>query len=100
VEAAGAVDAHDASIAPWKTRRKRPLTAVPIRLVSSGTFAEPGTPLALFATTLATPGAPVNRQLQVVAPDGQSFVMKSAVGEAIASPITVILNWDPKTPGR
>jgi hypothetical protein len=29
----------------------------------------------------------------MVAPDGQSFVTQSVVGEASASPITVILNW-------
>ena len=38
----------------------------------------------------------MNRQQYAVSPDGQSFVMNSVVGEASASPITVILNWKPK----
>jgi hypothetical protein len=29
--------------------------------------------------------------------DSQSFVMHAAVGEANASPITIIRNWKPKT---
>ena len=35
-------------------------------------------------------------QQYMVSPDGQSFVMHSVVGDASASPITVILNWKPK----
>jgi hypothetical protein len=33
----------------------------------------------------------------MVSPDGRSFVMQSAVGQPTASPITVIVNWKPKT---
>ena len=73
------------------------LMAVPIRFLPDGVTAESGTPEPLFATTLGNPGGPVNRQLYVVAPGGQSFVMNSAVGDANASPITVILNWSPQT---
>jgi len=75
------------------------LMAVPIRLLPGGTTAESGTPLPLFATPLGNPGGPVNRHLYVVAADGQSFVMNSAIGEANASPITVILNWNPQPDG-
>ena len=75
------------------------LMAVPIRFLPDGITAESGTPLPLFATTLGNPGGPVNRQLYVVAPGGQSFVMNSATGEANASPITVILNWSPQAGG-
>jgi serine/threonine protein kinase len=71
------------------------LMAVPIRFLADGIAAESGTPLPLFATTLGNPGGPVNRQLYVVAPGGQSFVMNSAAADADASPITVILNWNP-----
>jgi hypothetical protein len=75
------------------------LMAVPLRFLPDGITAESGTPLPLFATTLGNPGGPVNRQLYVVAPGGQSFVMNSATGEANASPITVILNWNPQPGG-
>ena len=75
------------------------LMAVPIRFLPDGFTAESGTPLPLFATTLGNPGGPVNRQLYVVAPGGQSFVMNSAVGEGNASPITVLLNWNPQPGG-
>jgi eukaryotic-like serine/threonine-protein kinase len=75
------------------------LVAVPIRFLPDGITAESGTPLPLFATTLGNPGGPVNRQLYVVAPGGRSFVMNSATGEGNASPITVILNWNPQPGG-
>ena len=32
----------------------------------------------------------------MVSPNGQSFVMNSVLEEAGASPITVLLNWEPK----
>jgi hypothetical protein len=32
----------------------------------------------------------------MVSQDGQSFLMQSAVGEAYASPITIIQNWKPR----
>jgi hypothetical protein len=48
-------------------------------------------------TTHVGGGAPNNnRQHYMVAPDGQSFVMNSVVGEPSTSPIRVILNWKPK----
>ena len=72
------------------------LMAVPIHFLHDGITAESGTPLPLFATTLGNPGGSVNRQLYVVAAGGHSFVMNSATGEANASPITVILNWNPR----
>ena len=31
----------------------------------------------------------------VVPPDGESFIVSSFVGQTIASPISVILNWQP-----
>ena len=37
------------------------------------------------------------KQQYMVSPDGQSFVMHAAVGEANASPIAIIQNWTPKT---
>jgi hypothetical protein len=72
------------------------LTAVPIRVGSNGTTLEPGTPVALFATTVGSRAINTNRHQYMVSPDGQSFVMNSVVGETTASPITVILNWKPR----
>ena len=72
------------------------LMAVPIRFVSNGKTVELGTPLGLFATNVGSTAINTNRQQYAVSPDGQSFVMNSVVGEASASPITVILNWKPK----
>ena len=75
------------------------LMAVPIRFASNGKAVEPGTPLGLFATNVGSTAINTNRQQYAVSPDGQSFVMNSVLGEASASPITVILNWSPE-PGK
>ena len=71
------------------------LMAVPIRLTSDGKTVEPGTPLGLFATSIGSTVLLKYRQQYFVSRDGQSFVMNSAVDEASASPITVLLNWKP-----
>ena len=72
------------------------LMAVPIRFSSDGKAVEAGAPSALFATTVGSTAVLKYRQQYVVSRDGQSFVMNSVVGDASASPITVILNWKPK----
>jgi Tol biopolymer transport system component len=72
------------------------LMAVPIRFASNGKTVEVGTPLGLFTTKVGSGAPNMNRQQYMVAPDGQSFVMNSVLGEASTSPITVILNWKPK----
>ena len=72
------------------------LMAVPIGFGSNGKTVEPGTPVALFPTNVGSLAMNTNRQQYAVSPDGQSFVMNSVVGEAGASPITVILNWQPR----
>jgi hypothetical protein len=54
----------------------------------------PGSPVALFA--LRTPGGPVpipQKQQYVVAADGQRFLVNSLTDDAVASPLSVILNW-------
>ena len=66
-----------------------------IRFSSTGTI-EPGVARALFPTNVGSTARLPYRQQYVVSPDGQSFVMNSAVSEGTASPITVILNWKPK----
>jgi hypothetical protein len=72
------------------------LMGVPIHFASHGKTVEVGTPLGLFTTNVGSGAPNTNRQQYMVAPDGQSFVMNSVLGEASTSPITVILNWKPK----
>jgi Tol biopolymer transport system component len=72
------------------------LMAVPIRFSAGNKTVQPGAPLGLFATNVGSTAALAFRQQYVVSPDGESFVMNSAVVEGAASPITVILNWKPK----
>ena len=71
------------------------LTAVPIRFSADGQSAEPGRPLPLFATNVGSTAPNTNRQQYVVSPDGQSFVLNSALDVVSTSPIMVILNWKP-----
>ena len=71
------------------------LMSVPIRVSADGKSIEPGTPSALFTTNIGSTATLKYRQQYMVSPDGKSFVMNSVVGEAPASPITVILNWKP-----
>jgi Tol biopolymer transport system component len=70
------------------------LMAVPIRVASGGKI-EPGASRALFRTDVGSTATLAYRQQYVVSPDGQSFIMNSAVTEAGASSISVILNWRP-----
>jgi Tol biopolymer transport system component len=71
--------------------------AVSIRVASGSGKIEPGAPHALFRTDVGSTATQAYRQQYVVSPDGQSFIMNSAVREGSASPITVILNWRPPT---
>jgi Tol biopolymer transport system component len=66
--------------------------SVPVRFPSQDDV-EPGRPVALFATSIGNPAA--NRHAYAVAPDGQSFVVNSALRGPTAPPISVILNWRP-----
>jgi len=68
--------------------------AVPIRL-APGAAPEIGTAVGLFATRVGSTATNVYKQQYVVAPDGQSFVLNSRIGDADASPISIILNWSP-----
>jgi hypothetical protein len=70
--------------------------AVPVSFSAGGGVVEPGSARALFGTDVGSTARNVNRQQYMVSRDGQSFVMNSIVGEASASPITVILNWKPQ----
>jgi serine/threonine-protein kinase len=68
------------------------LMAVPIRFPPNAA-PEFGTAFGLFATNVGSTASNVYRQQYVVSRSGQSFVLNSAVGDANASPIAVILNW-------
>jgi serine/threonine protein kinase len=72
------------------------LMAVPIRFSRDGGSADPGAPRELFKTILSSAAGPTYKQQYMVSPDGQSFVMQSAIGERSPSPIGVILNWKPR----
>ena len=65
------------------------LMAVPIRLPVSGAMIEIGTPIALFS---APPGSQYT-----ASPDGQRFLINTPTEDASTLPITVILNWKPKS---
>ena len=73
------------------------LMAVPIAVGADRQTLEPGAPVPLFPTGLASganilPGA-LSRPQYAVASDGR-FIMNVALDEGTASPITVVLNWD------
>lgn len=71
------------------------LVAAPISVDAKG-HVSTASPLSLFV--IRTPGGPVpspQKQQYAVAPDGRSFLVNSLTDEAIASPITLVLNWKP-----
>jgi serine/threonine-protein kinase len=72
------------------------LMAVPIAMAPDGKSVEPGAPSPLFTTRVGSTATLKYRQQYVVSGDGQSFVMNSLVAEPTTSPITVILNWNPR----
>jgi Tol biopolymer transport system component len=70
------------------------LMAVPVQ-TGTGASIELGTPVPLFATTIASRAINTNRQLYVVAADGQSFMMNSVPESDAPRTINLILNWRP-----
>jgi len=72
------------------------LMAVPIRLASNGQSVEADAPVPLFPTRVGGAVQGTNKQQYAVSADGQRFLMNTIVGEAMTSPITVILNWKAK----
>jgi eukaryotic-like serine/threonine-protein kinase len=72
------------------------LMALPITASSDGKTVDFGTPTPLFTTSILSPGVNTFRPQYAVSPDGRSFVLQALVGQANASPITIILNWKPK----
>ncbi|HET9386257.1 MAG TPA: protein kinase [Gemmatimonadales bacterium] len=72
------------------------LMAVPIEITADGQTLNPGAPMALFQTRLATGGniaiGWLTRPQYAVASDGR-FLMNVAVDTPV-EPITIVLNWD------
>ena len=71
--------------------------AVPIRVGANGESVEAGSPVRLFATQVGGWAGGLPGAQYVISPDGQRFLMNTLSGEAVTSPITVILNWTPKS---
>ena len=74
------------------------LMAVPIQVALGTRTLEAGAPLPLFPSRLATGGNIPDRGFQAraqyaVAADGR-FLMNVAADDGIASPITIVQNWD------
>jgi serine/threonine protein kinase len=67
------------------------LMAVPIQ--GAGQTLEAGAPVALFQTRIVGGSQNLQGQQYAVAPDGQRFLINTAVDEATASPITIVTNW-------
>ncbi len=72
------------------------LMAVPIGLAPNRQSLESGVPVPLFLTNIGGAIQGAYKQQYVVAGDGQRFLMNSVVTQATPSPVTVILNWQPK----
>jgi Tol biopolymer transport system component/predicted Ser/Thr protein kinase len=70
------------------------LMAVSIRFAPDGQSVEAGASVPLFATRVGGFLQGINRQQYVVSPDGQRFLMNTVMEEP-ASPITLMLNWNP-----
>ena len=74
------------------------LMAVPIQLGASGQTADVGAAVPLFTTHVGGALAQgVTRQQYDVSPDGRRFLMNTLADAANLSPITLILNWKPKS---
>jgi len=73
------------------------LMAAPIAAGTDRQTLDPGAPMPLFPTRLATganiPLGALSTAQYAVASDGR-FLMNVAVNDTTASPITVVLNWD------
>jgi Tol biopolymer transport system component len=74
------------------------LMAAPVQLPADGQSLHSGTPAALFPVRIAGGPVPgVNKQQYAVSSDGQRFLVNLAVDEGAAPPITLIINWKPKS---
>ena len=73
------------------------MMAVPIRIDSRGDRWAPGTPKPLFATSIGGPSPAFRRQEYIVSADGQRFLINTAVQNSGSAPLTIIVNWKPKS---
>ena len=71
------------------------MMAVPITLGPGATDIDVGKPEALFATDIGSTVRLKYRHQYAVTPDGQSFMLNSAITESTTAPIILILNWKP-----
>jgi eukaryotic-like serine/threonine-protein kinase len=70
------------------------LMAVTVAATPDGKTLDPGVPVPLFRTPLASgAGVSAGRPEYAVAPDGR-FLMNTVVDDTAPSPITVVLNWE------
>ena len=72
------------------------LVALPIALSSDGTSVDFGSPTPLFQTNMLHETVNTFKPQYVVSRDGRFFVLQSIVGDADASPISIVLNWKQK----
>ncbi len=72
------------------------LMAVPIDVAPNRQTLEAGVPVPLFLTSIGGAIQGAFKQQYIVSRDGQRFLMNSVVTQAATSPVTVILNWQPK----
>ena len=71
-------------------------TMMAASITVTGTTLEPGTPVALFPTRIASGGEDSGSGRQYdVAPDGRFLI--NTVLDSTAAPITLIQNWNPNT---
>ncbi len=59
----------------------------------SGPTFEAGVPKALFELHIQSVSLPGPRNFYVAAANGQRFLVTSLLGEPVATPTTVVLNW-------
>jgi hypothetical protein len=71
------------------------LTAVTVR--GNDAMLQTGTPMPLFATRVGGAVQDLTTALYNVSADGERFLMSNLLPDASTSPITVILNWKPKS---
>jgi len=70
-------------------------TLMAVSVTTNGETFQPGVPKALFRATVlgGTGGGPTISWRYDVSPDGQRFLINTAIEEATAAPVTMVLNW-------
>src|SRR5262249_29978993 len=74
------------------------LMSVPIKISLDGQSIDAGSPVPLFRSRLSTAAyVATPKQQYAVSHDGQRFLMVTSREDATPSPITVLLNWKPRS---